>query len=148
MLAKIKPYSTCLTLHLEIPITLKLDYYNKMYENRITKDISEINTYDKKIGRLRRQFNKIKEEIMELTVGNDNVLDETTHAIEVGVENKSEYVLKLNDLNRDANMLTSLRLITCMSYPTARKHMCVYYIGTDVYMQTYNNHFYRNLIVI
>ena len=53
----------------------KLDYYNKMYENRITKDISEINTYDKKIGRLRRQFNKIKEEIMELTVENDNVLD-------------------------------------------------------------------------
>jgi len=67
-----------------------------MYENRITKDISEINTYDKKIGRLRRQFTKIKEEIMELTVKNDNVLDETTHAIEVGVENKSEYVLKLN----------------------------------------------------
>jgi len=29
----------------------------------------------KKIGRLRRQFNKIKEEIMELTVENDNVLD-------------------------------------------------------------------------
>jgi len=72
----------------------------------------------------------------------------TTHAIEVGVENKSKYVLKLNDLNRDANMLTSLSLIACMSYPTARKHMCVYYIGTDVYMQTYNNHFYRNLIVI
>ena len=119
-----------------------------MYENRITKDISEINTYDKKIGRLRRQFTKIKEEIMELTVKNDNVLDETTHAIEVGVENKSEYVLKLNDLNRDANKLTSLSLITCMSYPTARKHMCVYYIGTDVYMHTYNNHFYRNLIVI
>ena len=56
-----------------------------MYENRITKDISEINTYDKKKGRLRRQFNKIKEEIMELTVKNDNVLDETIHAIEVGV---------------------------------------------------------------
>ena len=52
----------------------KLDYYNKMYENRITKDISEIGK-DKKIGRLRRQFNKIKEEIMELTVENDNVLD-------------------------------------------------------------------------
>ena len=35
----------------------------------------------KKIGRLRRQFNKIKEEIMELTVENDNALDETTLAI-------------------------------------------------------------------
>ena len=48
MLAKIKPYSTRLALHWEIPITLKLDYFNKMCENRITKDISEINTNDKK----------------------------------------------------------------------------------------------------
>ena len=39
----------------------------------------------KKIGRLRRQFYKIKEEVMEFTVKNDNVLDETIHAIEVGV---------------------------------------------------------------
>ena len=80
MLAKIKPYSTRLALHWEIPITLKLDYFNKMYENCITKDISEINTFDKKIDRF-RQFNKIKEEIMELTVENDNALDETTLAI-------------------------------------------------------------------